>query len=100
MCSCVLQSHFIWLCRDIPIQGCAILRGGRKDRDVPIVLIRDGALLKAPSLPKMPPSFDFVKSALHQIKTLLTQSYLERMMCVCKHSPQLSAISPANSYLR
>lgn len=71
MCSHVLQSLFIWLCRDTPSEGCPALRAGRKDRDVPFVLIRDGALLKTPNLPKMT-SFDFVKSALHQIKASLT----------------------------
>lgn len=93
-------SHTSFGCADIPLEGRASLRGGRKDKVLPVVLIRDGALLKTLNLPKMAAAFDFVKSALHHIRASLIQSYLESMMCVYKRSPHLSVTSPANSYLR
>lgn len=63
---------------DIPSKGHATLRGGRNDRDVPVVLIGDEALLETHSLPETAASFDFVKSAFHQIRVSLIQSYLEK----------------------
>lgn len=76
------------------LEGCATLRRGRKDKDVPVLLIRGGALLKTLNLPKMAASFDFVRSTLHQIRASLIQSYLERMMCLykCSHTSLSQAL--------
>lgn len=60
-----------------------LLKGEKKHKDFPAVLIRDRALLKTPNLPEMAVSFDFVKPVFHQNKSSLTQSYLERKICVC-----------------